>query len=209
MRIPTKPAGGTDLSRPLFRREAGHRSDLKAARATPSRGSGWMIMIPMGKPKRPRVLAPCAYAGSRRTSRSGRHCAPRDRARHRRASKDRTRQAAVIVDGVVSHVTVTDPHHALSGQRLSLVSLHSARGPTFLVVELGDGRRRSIRRLVTDLGTPSSVSPPRASDLPRITRAPCSIGAPFDHDARLLRRGGDSRWPPPDRSRVVLRLQRS
>src|SRR4051795_11042197 len=85
-------------------------------------------------------------------------------------SANRTRQAAVIVDGVVSHVTVTDPHHALSGQRLSLVSLHSARGPTFLVVELGDGRRRSIRRLVTDLGTPSSVSPPRASDLPRITR---------------------------------------
>jgi hypothetical protein len=116
-----------------------------------------------------RVLEPCAYAGSRRTSRSGRHCAPRDRARHRRASEDRTRQAAVIVDGVVSHVTVPDPHHALSGQRLSLVSLHSARGPAFVVVELGDGRRRSIRRSVTDLGTPSSVSPPRASDLPRIS----------------------------------------
>src|SRR3954463_10692175 len=85
------------------------------------------------------------------------------------ASVNRTRQAAVIVDGVVSHVTVTDPHHALSGQRLSLVSLHCARGPTFLVVELGDGRRRSIRRLVTDLGMPSSVSSPRASDLPRIS----------------------------------------
>src|SRR4051794_34122661 len=82
------------------------------------------------------------------------------------ALANRTRQAAVIVDGVVSHVTVTDPHHALSGQRLSLVSLHSARGPTFLVVELGDGRRRSIRRLVTDLGKPLS---PRASDLPRIS----------------------------------------
>src|SRR3954463_11852854 len=50
------------------------------------------------------------------------------------ASVDRTRQAAVIVDGVVSHVTVTDLHYALSGQRLSLVSLHSARGPTFLLV---------------------------------------------------------------------------
>ena len=58
-----------------------------------------------------------------------RHCAPRDRARHRPSSEDRTRQAAVIVDGLVSHVTVTDLHYALSGQRLSLVSLHSARGP--------------------------------------------------------------------------------
>src|SRR4051812_43525020 len=130
---------------------------------------GPVFTVPMGKLKRRRVLAPCAYAGSRRTSRSGRHCAPRDRARHRRASEDRTRQAAVIVDGGVSHVTVPDPHHALSGQRLSLVPLHSARGPAFVVVELGDGRRRSIRRSVTDLGTPSSVSPPRASDLPRIS----------------------------------------
>src|SRR3954453_1468694 len=131
-----------------------------------------MIMIPLGKVKRPLVplvLAPCVCAGSRRRVRSDRRCGRRDRAPHRRSSANRTRQAAVIVDGVVSHVTVTDPHHALSGQRLSLVSLHSARGPTFLVVELGDGRRRSIRRLVTDLGTPSSVSPPRASDLPRIS----------------------------------------
>src|SRR4051794_9914851 len=79
-------------------------------------------------------------------------------------SANRTRQAAVIVDGVVSHVTVTDPHHALSGQRLPLVSLYSARGPAFVsargpafvVAELGDGRRRSIRRSLTDLGMPSS-----------------------------------------------------
>src|SRR4051794_38181234 len=84
------------------------------------------------------------------------------------ALANRTRQAAVIVDGVVSHVTVTDPHHALSGQRLSLVSLRSARGPAFVVIELGDGRRRSIRRSATDFDTPSSASAPRASDLPRI-----------------------------------------
>ena len=88
---------------------------------------------------------------------------------NRAVSWNRTRQAAVIVDGVVSHVMVTDPHHALSGQRLSLVPLHSARGPAFVVVELGDGRRRSIRRSATDLGTPSSVASPRASDLPRIS----------------------------------------
>ena len=33
LRIPTKPAGGSNLSRPLFGREAGHHSDLKAARS--------------------------------------------------------------------------------------------------------------------------------------------------------------------------------
>src|SRR3954447_778502 len=84
-------------------------------------------------------------------------------------SANRTRQAAVIVDGVVSHVTVTDPHHALSGQRLLLVSLHSARGPAFVVAELGDGRRRSIRRSATDLGAASSASLPPVSDLPWIS----------------------------------------
>src|SRR5215211_2620769 len=100
---------------------------------------------------------PCS---SRPTSRS---------ANGARFSAYRTRQAAVIVDGVVSHITVTDPHHALSGQRLPLVSLYSARGPAFVVIELGDGRRRSIRRSATDLGTPSSDASLRASDLPRIS----------------------------------------
>src|SRR3954462_13415911 len=139
----------------------------------------------MGKLKRPRVLAPCAYAGSRRTSRSGRHCAPRDRARHRRASEDRTRQAPVIVDGVVSHVTVTDPHHALSGQQLSLVSLHSARGPAFVVVELGDGRRRSIRRLVTDLGPVRDPAP-----LLWDTMAAISIGFERHRGSKVIGGGG-------------------
>jgi hypothetical protein len=60
-------------------------------------------------------------------------------------------QAAPIRDGVVSHVTVTDPHHALCGQLLPLVSLHSARGPAYIVVALPDGRRRSLRRALTDL----------------------------------------------------------
>jgi hypothetical protein len=51
----------------------------------------------------------------------------------------------------VSHVTVTDPHHALWGQLLPLVSLHSARGPAYIVIALPDGRRRSLRRACTDL----------------------------------------------------------
>jgi hypothetical protein len=52
---------------------------------------------------------------------------------------------------LVSHVTVTDRHHALCGQLLPLVSLHSARGPAYIVVALPDGRRRSLRRASTDL----------------------------------------------------------
>jgi hypothetical protein len=60
-------------------------------------------------------------------------------------------QAAPIRDGLVSHVTVTDRHHALCGQLLPLVSLHSARGPAYIVVALPDGRRRSLRRASTDL----------------------------------------------------------
>ena len=51
----------------------------------------------------------------------------------------------------MSHVTVTDRHHALCGQLLPLVSLHAARGPAYIVVALPDGRRRSLRRASTDL----------------------------------------------------------
>jgi hypothetical protein len=67
------------------------------------------------------------------------------------ASGTQDLQAAPIRDGLVSHVTVTDRHHALGGQLLPLVSLHSARGPAYIVVALPDGRRRSLRRASTDL----------------------------------------------------------
>jgi hypothetical protein len=58
---------------------------------------------------------------------------------------------------LVSHVTVTDRHHALGGQLLPLVSLHSARGPAYIVVALPDGRRRSLRRASTDLARTAEV----------------------------------------------------
>jgi hypothetical protein len=106
---------------------------------------------------------------SRRSSRECARGASDGRAALLSGAPNRTQQAAVIVDGVVSHITVTDPRHALSGQRLSLVSLHSARGPAFVVAELGDGRRRSIRRSATDLGAAPSASLPPVSDLPWIS----------------------------------------
>ncbi|WP_367161426.1 DUF5372 family protein [Mesorhizobium sp.] len=56
----------------------------------------------------------------------------------------------------MSYLTVIDPRHGLAGQRLELVSSRSARGPAFVVVRLPDGRRRSIRRAVTDLAVASA-----------------------------------------------------
>jgi hypothetical protein len=79
-------------------------------------------------------------------------------------------QAAAIRDGLVSHVTVTDPHHALWGQLLPLVSLHSARGPAYIVVALPDGRRRSLRRGSTDLaGAAATSSVASLCDGPRVS----------------------------------------
>ena len=54
---------------------------------------------------------------------------------------------------MVSQVTVIDRRHGLAGQRLELVSIRSARGAGFVIVRLPDGRRRSIRRSMTDLAT--------------------------------------------------------
>jgi CTP:molybdopterin cytidylyltransferase MocA len=78
-------------------------------------------------------------------------------------------QAAAIRDGLVSHVTVTDPHHALCGQLLSLVSLHSARGPAYIVVALPDGRHRSLRRALTELAGAAAASVASLCDGPRVS----------------------------------------
>ena len=51
----------------------------------------------------------------------------------------------------MSHVTIISRQHALAGQTLEVVALRSARGPTFLVVRLSDGRKRSIPRSITQL----------------------------------------------------------
>jgi hypothetical protein len=70
----------------------------------------------------------------------------------------------------VTEVTITDPHHALYGQRLELVSSSSARGPRHVTVALADGRRRSVRRAATDLGEDWPADPlGTASALPRIS----------------------------------------
>jgi hypothetical protein len=85
------------------------------------------------------------------------------------ASLHRTLQSATILDRVVSHVTVTDPRHSLFGSKLAVLPERSARGPTYIVVQLSDGRRRSIRVSSTDLGEPPIASDSKGSAVSRIS----------------------------------------
>jgi DNA-binding transcriptional regulator LsrR (DeoR family) len=63
----------------------------------------------------------------------------------------RTRQGTPVLERVISEVTVIDPHHALFGRPLQLISLSAARGRDLLTVALPDGRQRTLRRSITDL----------------------------------------------------------
>jgi hypothetical protein len=66
-------------------------------------------------------------------------------------------------------VTVTARRHPLCGQRLPLIPIRSARGPGYVVVELADGRRRSIPRSATDLACPVDTKPKVDREAPRIS----------------------------------------
>ena len=81
----------------------------------------------------------------------------------------RTRQNATILGRIVSHVTITDPHHFLFGNRLPVLTGRSGRGPAYVVVELPDGRRRSVRIASTDAAEATLTSSPKGPDLPRIS----------------------------------------
>ena len=79
----------------------------------------------------------------------------------------RTRQSATILRRVVSHVTITDPHHFLFGDRLPVLPEPSGRGPAFIIVVLPDGRHRSVRIASTDLGQRTGGH--GSDELPRIS----------------------------------------
>ena len=85
------------------------------------------------------------------------------------SSAHRTSQHAIILDRLVSEVTITAPQHPLFGQRLALTDERSGRGPAFVVVRLSDGRKRAIRITATDLSTPDCSTPAPAASLPRIS----------------------------------------
>ncbi len=86
-----------------------------------------------------------------------------------KSSARRTRQSTPILERVVSHVTIIDPHHFLFGHRLELLKERAGRGPAYVVVALPDGRRRAVRIASTDLAKSPITSRPNAADLPRIS----------------------------------------
>jgi hypothetical protein len=83
--------------------------------------------------------------------------------------RHRTQQSTTLLDRVVSDVTVTDPQHSLFGSKLVVLPERSGRGPAYIVVQLADGRRRSIRVSSTDLGGAPIASDTRGSAVPRIS----------------------------------------
>ena len=69
----------------------------------------------------------------------------------------------------MSHVTITDPRHFLFGHRLAVLDERSGRGPSYVVVALADGRKRSVRIAVTDLVPPGTSSSATEPNLARIS----------------------------------------
>jgi hypothetical protein len=66
-------------------------------------------------------------------------------------------------------ITVTESRHSLFGQQFTVLCERSGRGPAFVVVELPDGRKRSIRIASTDLGQESTAADQKATILPRVS----------------------------------------
>jgi len=105
----------------------------------------------------------------RRRVRCGGRCG-RDGPRSRRRRWDqRTLENAPILDRVVSQITITDPHHFLFGHRVAVLGERSGRGPSYVVVELSDGRKRSVPLAATDLGQSASALNPTGPGLARIS----------------------------------------
>ena len=98
--------------------------------------------------------------------RGGGRCGRGGRGRRRRWWDHRTPLNPTILDRTITHVTITDPQHCLFGKRLAVIRERSGRGPTYVVVELPDGRKRPIRIASTDLAATVITS---GAALPRIS----------------------------------------
>ncbi len=108
-------------------------------------------------------------AGFRRRARCDERCGRDGPEWRQRRSERRISQGATIFDRVVPQVTVTDPRHFLFGHRLAVLDERSGRGPSYVVVQLGDGRKRSVRIAATDLVPPGNSSSAAEPSLPRIS----------------------------------------
>ena len=99
----------------------------------------------------------------------------------------RISQGNTIFDRVVSRVTITDPRHFLFGHRLAVLDERSGRSPSYVVVQLADGRKRSVRIAATDLVPPGNSSSAAEPSLPRIRGGPLiPFGAAFEQDSPTL-----------------------
>jgi hypothetical protein len=88
-------------------------------------------------------------------------------------------------DGSDAWFTVTDSRHSLFGQQFTVLSERLGRAPAFMVVELPDGRRRSIRIACTDLGREPPAADQNAADLSRVSvrtvMPSCVVNPPQPH----------------------------
>ena len=107
-------------------------------------------------------------AGSRRIARCGGRCESGGREWRRRRWDPRTSQNNTSLERLGCVITVTESRHSPFGQYLTVLSERSGRGPTFVVVALPDGRKRSIRIASTDLGQAPTAADRKAPDLPRV-----------------------------------------
>src|SRR5947208_17185840 len=78
----------------------------------------------------------------------------------------RTSQSATVSDRLVDPVRITDPRHALFGQRFDLSPVSEPRSG-WVSVLLADGRRRWLPRTATDLDLACETMPNHA--LPRVS----------------------------------------
>ncbi len=108
-------------------------------------------------------------AGFRRRARCDERCGRDGPEWRQRRSERRISQGATIFDRVVPQVTVTDPRHFLFGHRLAVLDEGSGRGPSYVVVELADGRKGSVRIAATDLVPPGNSSSAAEPSLPRVS----------------------------------------
>src|SRR5207248_3736920 len=102
----------------------------------------------------------------RRRDRCGERCERADRGWRRRKLGHRISQSATVSDRLIVRVCVTDPRHALFGQRFDL-SPSSEPRPGWVSVLLADGRRRWLPRTATDLDLACETMPNHA--LPRVS----------------------------------------
>ncbi len=116
--------------------------------------------------------------------------------------KTQTKQNATVFDQLVSHVTITDPTHALFGRTLPVIRTPApAHWKRFVLVELPTGEPRRVPCSATDLAqSTSSQSALEACSLPISARTL----VPLAHAVRRLLGATEE---SPDENRPELTIE--